>query len=44
MTADQLAASEPAPLVVDWPATAGLEGEVVYQLTLAGVLPGDPVC
>ena len=69
-----LAGLDPAPTIVDWPASIGLDlatatdcarvsadaagalfaaadqlthfrqGEVLYRLAVAGVLPGDPVC
>jgi hypothetical protein len=70
----ELTSQDPAPTIVDWPATAGVsladatscarvdaaavgslfldanqntffnDGDTVYQLAVAGVLPGDPVC
>jgi hypothetical protein len=70
----ELTGQDPAPTVVDWPATSSLslagattcarleagavgslfadakqntyfkDGDVVYQLSVAGVLPGDPAC
>jgi hypothetical protein len=70
----ELTSQDPAPTIVDWPATAGVsladattcarleagavgslfldakqntyfkDGDVVYQLSVAGVLPGDPAC
>lgn len=70
----ELTGQEPAPSIVDWPASTGValasaaqcarvdasavgslfadakqntyfkEGDVVYQLAVAGVLPGDPPC
>ncbi len=70
----ELTGQEPAPTIVDWPATSSMslagattcarleadavgslftdakqntyfkDGDVVYQLSVAGVLPGDPPC
>ena len=70
----ELPRQDPAPTIVDWPATTGVslasstecarvdasavgslfldakqntyfkEGDIVYQLSVAGVLPGDPAC
>ncbi len=70
----EFTAQDPAPTVVDWPATSSMslagatecarlpadavgtlftdakqntyfrDGDVVYQLSVAGVLPGDPPC
>lgn len=72
--ASELTSQDPAPTVVDWPASSGVslaaatecarvdatvigslftdakqntyfkEADVVYQLSVAGVLPGDPAC
>ena len=69
-----LAGMDPAPTIVDWPASIGLDlaaatecawvradavgsvfaeadqlthfrqGDVIYRIAVAGVLPGDPVC